>query len=57
MSNSLKNLTKGDSFTVGSGLSVIHYSVLDNDPKTQRIKVHHKLFPSRKSWYKYSYFI
>jgi len=57
MINSLKKLVKGDSLTVGSGLSAIHYCVSENDPKSQRIKVHHKLYPSQDTWHKYSDFI
>jgi len=57
MINSLKKLVKGDSLTVGSGLSAIHYCVSENDPKSERIKVHHKLYPSQDTWHKYSDFI
>lgn len=56
MLNSLKQLAKGDNLTTGFGLYAIHYCVVENDPKSQRIRVSHKLFPSQIKWYKYSDF-
>lgn len=56
MLNSLKKKVKGDNLTMGFGLHAVHYCVLENDPKSQRIKISHKLFPSQAEWHKYSDF-
>ncbi len=54
MIEKLKKLNIGDNLTMGFGLSAVHFNVVENDPESHRIKLSHKLFPSRIDWHKYT---